>query len=72
MSAISKETLQAIELLRDENLVWSSDMNDIKDRLADLMLACVANGDLTALIADSLAKKILGTEKLQADVIELR
>ena len=31
---------EAIALLRDENLVWSSDMNDIREELADLLIVC--------------------------------
>lgn len=33
----NKELDEAISLLRDENLVWSSDMNDIRGELANLL-----------------------------------
>jgi hypothetical protein len=35
---------QAIALLRDNNLVWSSDFDDIRLRLADLLTAKVSLG----------------------------
>jgi hypothetical protein len=50
---------EAVELLRDKNLVWSSDLEDIKDNLANLLLASAAQGDIMESIADNLAKKII-------------
>jgi hypothetical protein len=49
---------EAVELLRDENLVWSSDIQDIKGDIVALMLASAAQGDLMQTLADNLAKKI--------------
>lgn len=49
---------EAIELLRDENLVWSSDVEDIKGDIVALLLVCAAQGDLMQTLADNLAKKI--------------
>jgi hypothetical protein len=51
--------VDAVALLRDENLVWSSDLEDIKDNLADLMIAAAAQGDIMLTLADTLAKKIM-------------
>jgi len=50
---------EAVELLRDSNLVWSSDIEDIKENLAQLLLASAAQGDIMQSIADNLAKKII-------------
>jgi hypothetical protein len=50
---------EAVELLRDTNLVWSSDLEDIKENLAQLLLASAAQGDIMQSIADNLAKKII-------------
>jgi len=50
---------EAVELLRDKNLVWSSDIEDIKENLAQLLLASAAQGDIMQSIADNLAKKII-------------
>jgi len=50
---------EAVELLRDKNLVWSSDVEDIKENLAQLLLASAAQGDIMQSIADNLAKKII-------------
>lgn len=50
---------QAVELLRDSNLVWSSDIEDIKTDLANLLLVSAAQGDIMESIADNLAKKLI-------------
>ena len=50
---------EAVELLRDNNLVWSSDLEGIKESLAQLLLASAAQGDIMESIADNLAKKII-------------
>jgi len=50
---------EAVELLRDNNLVWSSDLEDIRENLAQLLLASAAQGDIMQSIADNLAKKII-------------
>jgi hypothetical protein len=49
---------EAVELLRDENLVWSHDIQDIKGDIVALLLASAAQGDLMQTLADNLAKKI--------------
>jgi hypothetical protein len=51
--------VDAVALLRDENLVWSADMQDIRHNLADLLIASAAQGDVMLAIADTLAKKII-------------
>jgi hypothetical protein len=56
---ITKEIQEALDLLRDENLVWSSDIEDIKLDLANLLLVCAAQGDFLQALANSLAKKIV-------------
>lgn len=50
---------EAVFLLRDENLVWSSDLEDIKKDLANLLLVSAAQGDIMQTLADNLAKKII-------------
>jgi hypothetical protein len=50
---------EAVELLRDKNLVWSSDIENIKESLAQLLLASAAQGDIMESIADNVAKKII-------------
>lgn len=49
---------EAVELLRDENLVWSYDIQNIKGDIIALLLASAAQGDLMQTLADNLAKKI--------------
>ncbi len=56
---ITPEIQEALDLLRDENLVWSSDIEDIKLDLANLLLVCAAQGDILQTLANSLAKKIV-------------
>jgi hypothetical protein len=51
--------LEAVALLRDPNLVWSADMQDIKDNLADILIASAAQGDVMLEVANNLAKKII-------------
>jgi hypothetical protein len=55
----NREILQAVELLKDENLVWSNDFNDLKLDLANLLLVMAAQGGLMHTIADNFAKKLI-------------
>ena len=50
---------EAVELLRDKNLVWSSDLEDVKENLAHLLLASAAQGGIMESVADNLAKKLI-------------
>jgi len=50
---------EAVELLRDKDLVWSSDLEDVKENLAHLLLCCAAHGGIMESVADNLAKKII-------------
>lgn len=59
LEMLTKEISEALELLRNENLVWSSDLEDIRLDLANLILVSAAQGDIMATLADTLAKKIL-------------
>jgi hypothetical protein len=60
--------VEAVALLRDANLVWSTDMEGIKDNLADLLITSAAQGDIMLAVADTLAKKIISTEPITATV----
>lgn len=62
---------EAVELLRDPNLVWSSDLENIKESLAQLLLASAAQGDIMESIADNLAKKIIHADT-SATVYDLK
>jgi hypothetical protein len=50
---------EAVELLRDPNLVWSSDLQDIRLDLAHLLLVSAAQGDIMQTLADNLARKLI-------------
>ena len=50
---------EAVELLRDPNLVWGSDFNGIRYALADLLLVSAAQGDVMQTLADTLAKRLI-------------
>jgi hypothetical protein len=50
---------EAVELLRDTNLVWGSDFNGIRYQLADLLIVCAAQGDVMETLADTLAKRLI-------------
>ena len=54
---------EAVELLRDQNLIWSSDIQDIKGDIVALLLVSAAQGDLMQTLADNLARKIIGSDK---------
>jgi hypothetical protein len=47
----------AVKLLRDDNLVWSADIEDIKGDIVALLLVCAAQDNLSTTLADNLAKK---------------
>jgi hypothetical protein len=50
---------EAVELLRDPNLVWSSDIQEIRLDLAHLLLASAAQGNIMQTLADNLARKLI-------------
>jgi len=50
---------EAVELLRDPNLVWGADFNSIRYQLADLLIVSAAQGDVMQTLADSLAKRLI-------------
>lgn len=60
---LTENIKQAVDLLRDENLVWSNDFNEIKLDLANLLLASAAQGDFMASIADNFAGKLIHQDK---------
>ena len=50
---------EAVELLRDPNLVWGADFNSIRYQLADLLIVSAAQGDVMQTLADTLAKRLI-------------
>ena len=50
---------EAVELLRDTNLVWGSDFDSIRYQLADLLIVSAAQGDIMETLADNLAKRLI-------------
>jgi len=50
---------EAVELLRDEQLVWGSDFDGIRYQLADLLIVSAAQGDVMQTLADTLAKRLI-------------
>ena len=50
---------EAVELLRDNNLVWGADFNGIRYQLADLLIVSAAQGDILETLADTLAKRLI-------------
>lgn len=57
---LTKDIEEALNLLRDENLVWSADLEAIKLDLANLLLVCAAQEGIAQILARTVAKKILG------------
>jgi hypothetical protein len=56
---MTKAIGDAIELLRNKNLVWSADIEDIKGDIVALLFASAAQGDIIQTLADNLARKII-------------
>jgi hypothetical protein len=56
---------QAALLLFDKNLVWSSDMEDIKDSLGALLVSCKADDSILKLLAFTVASKIVYQDKAE-------
>lgn len=67
---LTKAIDEAVELLRDQNLVWSSDIQDIRLDLANLLLVSAAQGGLMQNLADNLAKKLIHAD-MTATVYDL-
>jgi len=64
--------VEAVALLRDDNLVWSADLQDIKHNLADLLITAAAQGDIMLAVADTLAKKIITTEQTHYELADYK
>jgi len=56
---------EAVELLRDTNLVWGSDFDGIRYQLADLLIVSAAQGDIMETLADNLAKRLINPYSAQ-------
>ena len=59
MTMMTRAIDEAVELLRDKNLVWGADFNSIRYQLADLLIVSAAQGDVMQTLADSLAKRLI-------------
>jgi hypothetical protein len=59
MTMMTRAIDEAVELLRDKNLVWGADLNGIRYQLADLLIVSAAQGDILETLADALAKRLI-------------
>jgi len=59
MTMMTRAIDEAVELLRDPDLVWGSDFDSIRYQLADLLIVSAAQGDIMQTLADSLAKRLI-------------
>ena len=59
MTMMTRAIDEAVELLRDKNLVWGADFNSIRYQLADLLIVSAAQGDILETLADALAKRLI-------------
>jgi hypothetical protein len=55
----TKDIQEALDLLKNNHLIWSADLADIRLDLANLILVSAAQGDVMQSLADALAKKIV-------------
>lgn len=56
---MTKAIEEAVELLRDPNLVWGADFNGVRYQLADLLVVSAAQGDVMQTFADTLAQRLI-------------
>ena len=68
---MSKEINEAVTLLRDQNLVWSNEFENIRIELAVLLEVCQSNPAF-AILADNLAKRLISDEPLDWRALETR
>lgn len=59
MTMMTRAIDEAVELLRDPDLVWGADFNSIRYQLADLLIVSAAQGDVMQTLADTLAKRLI-------------
>jgi hypothetical protein len=59
MTMMTRAIDEAVELLRDKNLVWGADFDSIRYQLADLLIVSAAQGDVMQTLADTLAKRLI-------------
>jgi len=59
MSKLEPELMDAVELLRDQNLVWGADFDGIREPLGNLLLVAASSNEMMAFLANTLARKIL-------------
>jgi len=59
MTMMTRAIDEAVELLRDPDLVWGADFNSIRYQLADLLIVSAAHGDVMQTLADTLAKRLI-------------
>lgn len=59
MTMMTRAIDEAVELLRDPNLVWGADFNGIRYQLADLLVVSAAQNNLVTEVADNLAQRLI-------------
>ena len=59
MTMMTRAIDEAVELLRDPNLVWGADFNGIRYQLADLLIVAAAQNNLVTEVADNLAQRLI-------------
>jgi hypothetical protein len=62
---MTKAIDEAVELLRDTNLVWGSDFDSIRYQLADLLIVSAAQADIMETLADNLAKRLINPDSAE-------
>jgi hypothetical protein len=68
---LSRELDEAIMLLRSEE---PTQLNEkaFRNKLADLLLVCAANGDVLQAVAETVARSVITSHKQEQGQIELR
>jgi hypothetical protein len=68
---LSRELDEAIMLLRDKDPIQLNEQA-FRDKLADLLLVCAANGDVLQAVAETVAQSVISSHKQEQGQIELR
>jgi hypothetical protein len=69
---LSRELDEAIILLRTKNCSGLCADDSFKNKLADLLLVCAAQGDVIQAVAETVARSVISSHKQEQGKVELR
>ena len=69
---LSRELDEAITILRGNERWYLSNDDSFNSKLADLLLVCAAQGDVIQVVAETVARSVITTNKGETGKVELR